>query len=168
MVLDTEQIKSELLYVIPCVHCDSEGWVIVLHSSESAIKLTHLLFKSLLIYALLFSQLSLYVPGLDVFCRARVLVFSRIVHTTSNSSRHNSHNTVQRQERKERWTQNSITHVLQRCWFPGELSPALCPNPFSTWKVDKCVLVTSPLVFCLQADPQLTCCRGREIYDYRG
>lgn len=58
----------------------------------------------------------------------------------------------------ERWTPNSITHVLQRCWFPGELSPALCPNPFSTWKADKCVSGTSPLVFCLQADATYCSC----------
>lgn len=77
----------------------------------------------------------------------------------------------------ERWTWNSITHVLQRCWFPGELGPALCPNPFSTWKVDKCVSGTSPLVFlplgrchlpyscCLTWE--IVCCKVRQIYYYR-
>lgn len=52
----------------------------------------------------------------------------------------------------ELWTQNSITHVLQRCWFPGELSPALCPNPSWTWKADKYVSGTSPLLFSHRLD----------------
>ncbi len=137
---------------------------------------TSLAFKSILIYALLLFPLSLCVPRL-AHCRCPyALPLSKTVHTTSYSSLlyHNAHDTVQRHEKMERWTLNSITHVLQRCWFPGELSPALCPNPFSTWKADKCASGTSSLAFCLLADGiyhcfyltwEIVCCKVRQIYN---
>lgn len=77
----------------------------------------------------------------------------------------------------ERWTRNSITHVLQRCWFPGELSPVLCPNPFSTCKGDKCVSGTSPSVFWTGAvatycsyrlTSEIACRNAKQIHNNTG
>lgn len=104
-----------------------------------------LLLRSLLIYALIFPLPVVIVHPCTFPCGPCALPFRTTVHPVAVSLplSHNAPNTVQKHSKMECWTRNSITHVLQRCWFLGELSLALCPNPFLTWKANICVSGTS-------------------------